>query len=448
MFHARVLLLSVIGSLAALTVPFGMASDSGKQNQQIDLTHAIAIQLPANADDLKPAQFRTPDGREGWVVAMPGRRPIATPAYADGTVFVGGGYGSHEFYAFNADTGALIWKINTGDDGPTAAVVEDGYVAFNTESCTLIVVEERTGKLVWKEWLGDPLMSQPAIFKGRLFMAYPAGQRGKPGRDYRLLAADLRTGKHLWEQTIPTDVISAPVISDDTVYVTCFDGTSFAFRAGDGSIVWQKKDAQAATSAPLITADQVIVAQKQVKDAKTYEGITRIEKDKGWQVDAVPLAAGSADHLSAGGGVALNKAQTAALDSSVGFAAAPPAAKLASANETVGVNTVVGGWAYQGSRPVAVKENVVNAQGNHVNAVNAASGKVAWRAEVKGSQAAVAGQVFSPPAAGKDSLYLSGGAGYLLKMRQDDGRMEFLYALNRPMVISTGFGPRQSLCGS
>jgi len=57
------------------------------------------------------------------VLRLPGGRPIATPAYADGMLFVGGGYGSHEFYAVDSETGKIIWKIETGDDGPTAAVV-------------------------------------------------------------------------------------------------------------------------------------------------------------------------------------------------------------------------------------------------------------------------------------------------------------------------------------
>jgi hypothetical protein len=38
-------------------------------------------------------------------------------------LFVGGGYGSHEFYAFKAKTGETAWKIHTSDDLPTAAVV-------------------------------------------------------------------------------------------------------------------------------------------------------------------------------------------------------------------------------------------------------------------------------------------------------------------------------------
>jgi hypothetical protein len=117
--------------------------------------------------------------------------------------------------------------MHTSDDGPTAAVVEDGCVAFNTESCTVIVADALTGKLLWQEWLGDPLMSQPAIAKGKLFMAHPVGphnggqQSNGPGQfssaavaqakkpttqkssnlssktSHRLLCADLKTGKHV-----------------------------------------------------------------------------------------------------------------------------------------------------------------------------------------------------------------------------------------------------------
>src|SRR5262249_14314126 len=171
----------------------------------------------------------------------------------NGNLFIGGGYGSHEFYAINAETGAVVWQIKTSDDGPTAAVVEDGCVAFNTESCTVIVVDALSGKLLWQEWLGDPLMSQPAIAKGKLFIAYPAGQRKGQAQQYdnssssahtsgspasktshRLLCAELKTGKHLWEADISADVISAPVIEGDQVFLTCFDGTSFCLNAGDG----------------------------------------------------------------------------------------------------------------------------------------------------------------------------------------------------------------------
>src|SRR3954447_13065831 len=102
--------------------------------------------------------FTTSEGQvKGWKPRVPGGWPLATPAVVGGKVFLGGGFGSHEFYALDADTGRLAWWYATKDDGPTAAVVLDDLVAFNTESCELEVLTT-AGVPVWKKWLGDPLM--------------------------------------------------------------------------------------------------------------------------------------------------------------------------------------------------------------------------------------------------------------------------------------------------
>ena len=62
---------------------------------KIDMDKAVAVELPAIPEALKPASFKTRDGRSGWVLKIPGDRPIATPAFAEidgrGMVFVGGG---------------------------------------------------------------------------------------------------------------------------------------------------------------------------------------------------------------------------------------------------------------------------------------------------------------------------------------------------------------------
>ena len=416
---------------------------------EIALDHATDVALPRIAADLKPVAFKTSDGKTGWEVRVPGGRPIATPAFADGMIFVGGGYGSHEFYAFNADTGDLVWKMQTSDDGPTAAVVEAGYVAFNTESCTLIVVDEKTGKVVWQEWLGDPLMSQPAISKGRLFIAYPAGQRGHSqnlkqnaapaskgaGGSHHLLAVDLKTGRHLWEQEITADVISAPVISGDNVYFTCFDGTSFALNAGDGSVLWKK--AGTATSAPLVAGGQVLLTRREQSANVNYEGLTRLDARAGDAKDKALLTRQKADYLNAGngGGVAVTTQAQAALDSTVGFSSAPAAAKLKAAEQNVGVATVAGAWAYQGSRAAYSQGQMLNAQGRTLNSVNAENGRANWQAEVSGKSVSNTMQVFSPPALGRDYMYLTSAWGHMVSIRQKDGNMGFNYFFHQPMVF-------------
>ena len=417
---------------------------------QIDLRKAVRLALPEPKGVLQAATFQTPDGKSGWVLRIPGARPIATPAYADGMLFVGGGYGSHEFYAVDPDTGKIIWKIQTGDDGPTAAVVADGLVAFNTESCTLVIVDEKTGRVIWQEWLGDPLMSQPAIDKGVLYMAHPASTgrpanarkraefhpaAASPGGSHRLLAADLHTGRHIWEQEISGDVLTAPVISDGVVYFTTFDGTSYALHAADGAVVWVK--ATASTSAPVVLRGELYETRKTVNGKETVEGIARVDAKNGAARDKDLLARGEANYLKQGkgGGVALSSAEVTTLDSSVGFSSAPASAKLAQASESVGVSSVVGAWAYQGSRAAISKGQILNAQGNYINSVRASDGKQTWQAEVVGNRAASGGQIFSPPAVGHDYLYLAGAAGYLLAVRQNDGAVGFSYSLTAPMTF-------------
>ena len=122
-YAALCMALAVLAALLAPVPPLPAAP------LQIDLDRALAVTLPRIERHLAPRAYATPDGRSGWVVSIPGGRPIATPAYASGRLFVGGGYGSHEFYCFDAATGAVVWKLSTKDDGPTAAVVEDGCVA-------------------------------------------------------------------------------------------------------------------------------------------------------------------------------------------------------------------------------------------------------------------------------------------------------------------------------
>jgi outer membrane protein assembly factor BamB len=323
------------------------------------------------------------------------------------------------------------------------------------------VVDEKTGRLLWQEWLGDPLMSQPAIDKDVLYMAHPAatGRAEKreekyhprpatPGGNHRLLAAELKTGRHIWEQQIAGDVITAPVISDGAVYFTTFDGTSYSLNAADGEVIWVKRNA--ATSAPIVSGGNLYETRKQQADKDTNEGLARVDARKGEAKDKELLAAGNADYLEKqnGGGVALSAAQVTAMDASVGFSAAPSSAQLKSAAQNVGVNTVVGAWAYQGSRAALSKGQVLNAQGNKINSVRAADGKQSWQADVVGGKSGPNSQLFSPPSMGRDYMYLAGAGGYLLSVRQSDGHIGFSYALKAPMAFQPALAKGSVYAGS
>lgn len=433
------------------------SSSHARPTFTIDLDAAVQLMIPKAERELCPVRFQTSDGRSGWSVQIPGRKPIATPAYEDGRLFVGGGYGSYEFFAFDAPSGELLWKIQTADDGPTAAVVERGLVAFNTESCTVIVVEAATGRVIWEEWLGDPLMSQPAIADERLFIVYPADQRrpllrpemtieqrreiiaqakkqGLGGsHQHRLPCVDLRSGEHLWEQELSGDAICSPVIEGEHVFVTCLDGVSCCLNIADGSVVWTQDNK--GTSAPLVVQGRVIFTEKELIGGEVFQRMRRAVRGTGAASDPTAIYRRRAEYLSRGrgGGSGLTGEHAEHLDKSVGFGTAPSSAKLSEAAAHVGVGSVASAWAYQGSRPAYAKGRIFSNHGVHVSCVMDSDRSIAWEGEATGGQVDSNDQIFLPPALGREYLYLTSVLGHAVSLHQERGDLGLLYQTDRPI---------------
>jgi Ca-activated chloride channel family protein len=330
------------------------------------------------------APFVTPDGRiKGWKARVPGGRPLATPAVVGGRVFLGGGFGSHEFYAFDAVSGGLLWEYHTHDDGPTAAVVEDGLVAFNTESCELEMLTT-DGRPVWKKWLGDPLMSMPAVASGRVHMAYP-DSRGD--RRHYLACFDLRTGERHWARPIPGEIVTAPVLADGHVYLTTLEGSVSCFRQSDGEPVWQEQ--RLATSAPAVRNGQCYFSRRepttvrregrevpQQTESLAYRGPAR--------ASATVTLGGTtqdADYLDYDKRQARSPRERldASSDGHVGFGYAKGDAKIEQARMHLGHGTVAGIWSYQGSKPFLSNGQLYSTMGDTLKCVDPAGEALLWQ---------------------------------------------------------------------
>jgi outer membrane protein assembly factor BamB len=331
-----------------------------------------------------PVPFVPSDGTiRGWKVAIPGNRPLATPAVADGRVFLGGGFGSYEFYAFDAATGRIAWQHQTTDDGPTAAVVSDGYVVFSTESCELecLTVE---GRAVWKHWLGDPLMSMPAVGGCRVFAAYPDSR----GDHHHYLAAfDLPTGRQLWKQRINGEIITAPVLGEDCVYLASLDGVLCCFRQQCGTEVW--KEAKNATSAPTVWKGECYFGQRQEMSPKpSDEGSPQQEeyvaqRGKGANAGTVqfPCTGTPADYLHH-----LKRMRRSPqykmyemADAGVGFALHKGDAKMTQAMLNLGKGHISDVWSHQGSKPFVWRGRLYSALGDAVHCVDPETRAPHWK---------------------------------------------------------------------
>jgi Ca-activated chloride channel homolog len=310
-----------------------------------------------------------------WRVQLTTGREVPTPAVDNRLLLVGGGFGSHDFYALDATSGERVWHLPTKDDGPTASVVDDGFAVFNTESCTVYVVETRTGRVAWERWLGDPLLAQPAVGAGRVFMVYP-----RAGKHW-LGAFGLRTGEPLWEAELTHDVITAPVFAEERLWLSTFDGNVWCVDPTSGAVLWSRD--MRATSAPWIWNGDAYVARRD-RDAQHSEsaGGQREPRERTSSLNRSgdlrrEYAEKAAPYLAEKWGLA-HKLGFSKLDASVGFSTPPLSAKVGAASKLFGEAHVSRMWRYQGSRPVVVDGVLFDTTGDRLEARNVETDSLEW----------------------------------------------------------------------
>jgi Ca-activated chloride channel homolog len=423
---------AIIGcwGIAAAEEPRGSPDASAKKTaKKAPISSASPVLRQANGSttqrhrSVTPIHFTSKEGKRGWRVTIPGGQPLATPAVAEGKVFVGGGLASRDFFALDAETGKTRWHYGTADVGPTSPSVYSGYVTFSTESCELEVLTTN-GDPVWKKWLGWPLISQPAVADGRVLASFPVTEAG--GSQQYLASFELKTGKEQWRQKIAAEVIAAPVIENRHVLVATVDGALCCFRADDGKAVWIATGVNA-TSAPTVWSDRCWFGRWQESAASE---LSEVAAGKTEQMASRRMSAGGAlsglestnhpaDYLGSAtiaawprrssvasgqnGPSASADLSEATAPSAVaaplkpwafhGLATTPPsfADAMRKANLNLGASEIGGLWVYQGSRPLFYEGRLYAAMGDSVTCIDIKTEKILWSKSfrpAKGTQTA------------------------------------------------------------
>jgi Ca-activated chloride channel family protein len=387
-----------------------------------------------------PTPFKSKDGKiSGWKVTIPGNRPLATPAVVEGKVYIGGGFGSHEFYSLDAVAGTQAWQYHTSDDGPTAAVIADGFIAFNTESCELEILSLQ-GKPVWKKWLGDPLMSMPAISTGKVYIAFP---NSKGDRQHYLACFDLKTGKEFWKRPIAGEVITAPIVANEKVYVSTLEGTAYCFGQYDGELIWKEK--KNVTSAPLVWNGQCYFGRRSEVTVKAKNG-QQIKQQQEQVATRPTTRLGVIKDLESTQRVAddldyeknaakpLEKAQKAQ-DGTVGFAAAPEAAKLGQAMRNLGKGSVCGVWSYQGSKPFAYDGKLYSSMGDTLKCLDPKTEKVLWQRNLYEKKDQHTDSLSTPPALVNGKAFVGTTAGDVFCLATGTGKALWSVNVGAPILF-------------
>ncbi|MEM1414284.1 MAG: VIT domain-containing protein [Myxococcota bacterium] len=355
-------------------------------------------------------RFAFDGDKRGWITALPSAQMLTTPAYADGKVFLGGGFASHRFFAFDAFGGDLAWSLAAPDGGPTAAIIDGDRVLFNTESCTLFVADVDTGALLWKRWLGDPLMSQPAIGGDLVLSAYPANG------GHRFGAFRVGDGQPVWDVGIPADVIQAPQVRGDSAYFATMDGTAFRVRVRDGRVLWRKE--HGATSALWVSGERVLLTRRRdVASGPTEEPVVLNARSGAIVRRAEPVPA---PYLNGG-----SRDRQVASGQAGAWGSVPH-------GDHLGLRNVASGWAFQGATPAVADGRAYLAIGPELRARDIATGEIVWKRTYGGAEGA---QAVSPPAVVGNVLVYGTLEGHLYFSDIDTGMTIRAYDVGEPVVF-------------
>ena len=126
-----------------------------------------------------------------------------TPVVVDGVMYVGANTGN--VHAFNAATGARVWKFQSpfGAQINRGVAIADGMVFTGQSGCRLVALDQKTGALVWEVKLADRggTPGVPMVHGGLVYMGISGGEAGARGQ---IGAYDTKTGKEVWKfYTIP-----------------------------------------------------------------------------------------------------------------------------------------------------------------------------------------------------------------------------------------------------
>lgn len=381
----------------------------------------------------------------GFRVQLPSGAPVMTPTVYGDKVVVSGGFRSRQMFAFNTHTAQPVWAIGLGDDGPSNAACEDDVCVFNTESCTIFGVDADTGRLLWSWYLGDPLMSAPAIADGTVYAAYPATGGGTypEGEDrplpeemsHALGAFDLHTGELKWTRWLDAEVISAPVAWMGKVYVTTFAGTVMRFDQESGELE-QARHANA-TSAPAMIDGHVVVSRRFEEGTgehqETRENLLMMKgegKPGGGESESRPAPYLNREFQES----TTYDFDSASLDADNGFAGgAPAAANMRRARALVGRTTVHGLQEYQGSWVLGLGRRNIALMGSALVGFDRESGREMWAVPLPGDLSQLGGTLGSAPASAGSRVVVGTVSGEVLIVDPDRGEVDRRVPIGAPV---------------
>lgn len=140
--------------------------------------------------------------------------------------------GEQSLYAIDLEAQAVMWTATTGEglnwSGP--AITEDLIIGGSIDGF-MYAYDRESGELVWKFELGDWGTTDPVVIGDGVYFGF--GNHFDPAVPHDFYALDAATGEVRWQFETDGMVISEASAADDRLYVTTNNGTLYALTEAE-----------------------------------------------------------------------------------------------------------------------------------------------------------------------------------------------------------------------
>jgi outer membrane protein assembly factor BamB len=154
--------------------------------------------------------------------------------------------------AYDAGTGALLWKQQLDNENTPYPIVCNGLVIFGNADDKLYALNESSGSIAWTQAVPGTEFTAPIHYNDLVFTAGSAG----------LIAVNTTNGAIVWQDVNGKDILhQAPALSHDTLYYFAYGTGSqidlVAANANSGAKIFQASFTQGYVSTPIVAGGRL-----------------------------------------------------------------------------------------------------------------------------------------------------------------------------------------------
>ena len=182
--------------------------------------------------------------------------------------------------------GGLQWRVQTEGMVQSSAALDGGTLYLGSGDGKLYAIEALTGRERWRFPTGRAISSTPAVARGLVFFG---------SRDNVFWAVDARSGTQRWRLETGPDrplpwgfetgdlYTSSPAYADGVVYFGSGDGRVYAVDAGSGEVRWRFATGGRVRSSPAVVEGRIFVGSADgtlhALDARTGREVWRFDTE-------------------------------------------------------------------------------------------------------------------------------------------------------------------------